>query len=316
MTQTPDPAIKFIDLRWGVAILEASEERQPLYDFMLKNYIALGVTQEEFLLILHLMAYRYNSVRGESRPSLETIAKEMGVSDTRVRQLVKSLEGKAMLTVCRRDGNTSLYEARPFAIACLQRWYQAKGLSPDLADLQGNLTPQINLTPQENLYPPPKNISGEGAKKFIPKNKKEEKETKKEKSIAPIGAAPLLTKGGLAYFTAWQRKRWANEAQRKAFEAVEAEVGSETMVAAVQWAANAGISDVNRIIKAARGWGKPKANGGARAGGRAAPVGGGRTRGTEHYGDDPAKLAALRAGIDPHEWDWLPEDQRPKAEVG
>jgi len=160
----------------------------------------------------------------------------------------------------------------------------------------------------------PQKLRGSEAKtpsKIEDTNTKEFNTKKNTKSIAPLGAAPLLTKGGLAYFTAWQRKRWANEAQRKAFEAVEAEVGSETMVAAVQWAANAGISDVNRIIKAARGWGKPKANG-ARTAGRAAPVGGGRTRGTEHYGDDPAKLAAMRASIDEHEWDWLDK----KAEVG
>jgi len=162
---------------------------------------------------------------------------------------------------------------------------------------------EVILPKGENGFSPNGKINLPQTVKSLTKNTA--KTTAKTKDNAPIGAAPLLTKGGLAYFTAWQRKRWANEAQRKAFEAVEAEVGSETMVAAVQWAANAGISDVNRIIKAARGWGKPKANGGARAGGRAAPVGGGRTRGTEHYGDDPVKLAALRASIDEHEWDWL-----------
>lgn len=103
----------FIDLRWGITVLQAAEDRQPLYDWMLRNYVKVGLKHEEFLLLLHLQAYHYNTPKGESHPSLETIAKEMGVTATRVRQLVKSLEKKEMLRVCRREGTNFYFGLSP-----------------------------------------------------------------------------------------------------------------------------------------------------------------------------------------------------------
>jgi len=107
---------KGFDFRWGVPLLDDPPGYAKVYEFMLDHYAEAGVTRAEFLCIVHLARYHYNSERGESRPSLETIAKQMGYGHKNsVWRLVQSLENKGMLAVTRRSGFTSIYDAGPFA---------------------------------------------------------------------------------------------------------------------------------------------------------------------------------------------------------
>lgn len=88
----------------------------PVYQFMLRTYTKLGLTRQEMLLIVHLASYHYNSPGGESRPSLQTIAEEMGYSHkNRVSELITSLKDKGMLWVDYKAGMPSTYNLRPFA---------------------------------------------------------------------------------------------------------------------------------------------------------------------------------------------------------
>jgi hypothetical protein len=70
-------------------------------------------------------------------------------------------------------------------------------------------------------------------------------------------AAPL-TPAGVEYFKQWTRKKWATTEQRRAFEEVEAEVGSDVMIEAVKWAARKGIADIDSICTTAKKWGGGK----------------------------------------------------------
>jgi len=97
----------------------------PLYAFMLRTYAQLGLTRQEMLCITHLASYHYNSPQGESRPSLENIATQMGYSHKqRLYEIVAALEEKGMLIVTRRPGTTSIYSARPFARAAYKLWFE------------------------------------------------------------------------------------------------------------------------------------------------------------------------------------------------
>lgn len=108
--------------RWGIPLLDEVDRYIPVYEFMLRNYAKVGVSRSEFLLIIHLAAYKYERVdKGESRPSLETIAKQMGYASSRyVRDLVASLEAKGMLEIHRLLGKPSIYEFKGFAEAVLK----------------------------------------------------------------------------------------------------------------------------------------------------------------------------------------------------
>ena len=117
---------------WGATLNDLGFVQ--VYNFMLRHYAALGVTRPEMLLIIHLASYCYNSAAGESRPSLSTIAAEMGHSRrASVSDLVRSLEEKGFLKIDRHlgpngepSGRPSTYDATPFSEACLARWQETR----------------------------------------------------------------------------------------------------------------------------------------------------------------------------------------------
>lgn len=96
-----------------------------VYNFMLRTYASLGITRDEMMCVIHLASYHYNSPNSESRPSLSTIAKEMGYGDSaRASDLVRSLESKGLLIITRNPGRASVYDASPFFDALKSRWDQ------------------------------------------------------------------------------------------------------------------------------------------------------------------------------------------------
>jgi len=137
-----------IDFRWGVPLLDNQPGFAKVYEFMLDHYAEV-VTRDEFLCIIHLARYHYNSEKGESRPSLDTIAKQMGYAHKNsVSRLVQSLEQKGMIKVSRRPGFTSIYNAAPFTLHMMT----LAGITPEGVTLEGGggITPQCvgSITPQ------------------------------------------------------------------------------------------------------------------------------------------------------------------------
>lgn len=116
--------------RWGIPWLDAGFVQVP--DFFFRTYVGLGVTRVEFLFILHLARYKYESVRGQSRPSLGTIGREMGISRRHAARLRSSLEKKAFLIVTERRGRPSVYDFGNFALAALRlARKQDENVTPD-----------------------------------------------------------------------------------------------------------------------------------------------------------------------------------------
>ena len=122
---------------WGITLLRDLGHVQ-IYEFMLRTWAKLGLTRNEFLLLVHLASYRYNSPNGRSFPSIDTLREHLGYSRRgSIKKLLSSLEEKKMLTVQRRAGHTSEYSFRPFALAAMKQHLadvlakQAKTTEPD-----------------------------------------------------------------------------------------------------------------------------------------------------------------------------------------
>ena len=110
-----------ISFRWGVPILD--DRYVPVYTWMLHNYARAGVTREEFLLIIHLAEFHYETPNGESRPGLETIREYMGYAHVNsVYRLRDQLVEKGLLRVTKRHGRTDVYDVKPFSERLLALW--------------------------------------------------------------------------------------------------------------------------------------------------------------------------------------------------
>ena len=105
----------YYDFRWGVPQLDYYGGVH-LYGFMLRNYARAGITRDEFLCLIHLAAYHFNSPQGKSKPARGTLALLMGYGHPNsVSRLVESLISKGMLTVKRISGETNIYSAHNFS---------------------------------------------------------------------------------------------------------------------------------------------------------------------------------------------------------
>ncbi len=136
------------DYRLGIPILEAAQCGQFLYDFMLRGYHTTGLTHGEFITVLHFLAYHYNTPKGQSRPSLSTVANEMGIEADRVSNILASIENKGMAKIIRRPGLTSIYSFEPLVNTCLHWWWQDQFGEPFP-------TPRENTSGSENTTTPP-----------------------------------------------------------------------------------------------------------------------------------------------------------------
>ncbi len=117
--------------RWGIPILD--EGHTPVYNFMLRHYAEAGVTRAEFLFIIHLASYKYESPQGEARPALATISAQMGYShQNSVRNLKNSLVDKGLLEVVERAGKPSIYDFTQFSLRVLQLFNNAQGVQPSV----------------------------------------------------------------------------------------------------------------------------------------------------------------------------------------
>jgi len=136
---------------WGMDNL-ADLGYVPLYQFMLRTYAELGLSRQEMLCIIHLASYHYNSPLGESRPSLATVAMQMGYAHKqRVWEIIAKLEERKLLTVTRRPGFTSIYNAAPFAKAAYKLWL-ANETKKQETEEQDSVTTESN-TPTDSVTP-------------------------------------------------------------------------------------------------------------------------------------------------------------------
>ena len=107
-----------ISFRWGIPWLDFVYTTIP--NFFFRRYVEVGITRDEFLFVLHLASYKFESPRGQARPSIPTIAVEMGCSKRHVQRLRAALVEKALLIVTERPGRPSQYSFENLAIRLLQ----------------------------------------------------------------------------------------------------------------------------------------------------------------------------------------------------
>jgi hypothetical protein len=111
-----DEAFSF---RWGIPLLDQGYTDIP--NFFFDHYTAAGVTRMEFLTILHLARYQFEREGSECRPSVGTVAAQMGVTGRRLQQILAGLEARALLARHYRLGDTTVYDFSGFSRAILAR---------------------------------------------------------------------------------------------------------------------------------------------------------------------------------------------------
>jgi DNA-binding MarR family transcriptional regulator len=112
--------------RWGIPLLDGGHTDIP--NFMLDNYAQAGVSRSEFLTIIHLARYQYESRDAECRPSVATVAEQMGYSVRGLQKVLAGLEKRGLLARRPRAGRTTIYDFTGFSRAVLE--VSTEGVNP------------------------------------------------------------------------------------------------------------------------------------------------------------------------------------------
>jgi hypothetical protein len=104
--------------RWGIPVVDGGYTTIP--NFFLDHYAEVGVTPVEFATIIHLARYQYEYADSECRPSLATVARQMGYSDRNLRKILAGLEERGYLVRHFRPGKTTIYDFSGFSRAVLE----------------------------------------------------------------------------------------------------------------------------------------------------------------------------------------------------
>lgn len=155
--------------RWGIPWLDGGYMMVP--NFFFSHYVELGVTRPEFLFVLHLARYRFESQRGVSRPSLQAVAKEMGYGRRQVQRMVGSLESKGWLVVTECPGKPSEYDFEGLARALLRRE----------GDRDKNVTRDIHDTPTLDTH-----VQGTLDTHDTRRRRIEEEESEEKRSVTDV----------------------------------------------------------------------------------------------------------------------------------
>jgi len=104
-----------VSARWGRPGWD--EEFTQIPNKAFRYYTEAGLSRTEFLVVLHLASYKYESPGAQCKPAISTVAREMGLSARHVRRVLDELESRELLTKTHRDGDTNLYEFGGFCDA-------------------------------------------------------------------------------------------------------------------------------------------------------------------------------------------------------
>jgi hypothetical protein len=140
-----------ISFRWGIPELDHGNVMIP--EPILRYHGRLGVKANQFILIIQLATFKYESAGGEARPSFSTIAERMGVTRRYVIDLVTQLEEEGWLAVSRRGTQTNVYSFEKFAQECWALYLAelVNHSSPDTSELVNCSSPELvnHSSPEE-----------------------------------------------------------------------------------------------------------------------------------------------------------------------
>jgi DNA-binding MarR family transcriptional regulator len=194
---------ELFSMRWGIPILDEGHTTIP--NFFFDHYTEVGISRSEFLLILHLARYKYESPGSESRPSVPTVAKQMGYSKRMVQKLLAGLEERGMMVRHFQDGRPTIYDFGGFSRAILKAALldenECSRGDPQFTPKKLRDEPQFTPT-HELQFTPPMNYSSPE------EQKQEEKTTSGGGGVSPVdqnALAALLEIG----VTPDQAEKWA-----------------------------------------------------------------------------------------------------------
>jgi len=98
-----------VEQRWTPGI--AKEGWTPIADLFLSRYTRLGVSSSEAMVIIHLVSHKWDEEL--PFPSARRLSERMGMTETAVRNHIRSLEKKQLLRRQRRDGKANLFDLSP-----------------------------------------------------------------------------------------------------------------------------------------------------------------------------------------------------------
>ncbi len=94
--------------RWTPSL---AERWTPVSEVFLKNHATLGITPAEAMLLVHLVSFKWDE--HAPYPTCDTLAGRMGITDTSVRNHLRSLEKKGLLTRILYPGHANRFDLTP-----------------------------------------------------------------------------------------------------------------------------------------------------------------------------------------------------------
>jgi len=99
----------------------------------------------EMAFVIHLLRYHYESPKGESRPSLGTIAAKMGISRVQAFRYKNALEKGGLIEVTYRDHATSIYHFHGLMIAAKAAAMAAGEYTEEMATAAAEIPPAVEV---------------------------------------------------------------------------------------------------------------------------------------------------------------------------
>jgi hypothetical protein len=171
--------------RWGDTELD-DKQYAWIPGFIMRNYRkfkhvetgeVVGITTQEFTVMSHIIAFKFDIADGDARPGLATIATYMGVSVDSVRRAKNSLKNKGAMCVEEHPGKPSSYSFPELVRQCRLCELEAQAprriaggetvstprkiASPPLADLQGLPLAKMQGVPLADLQDEDKEYKSE-----------------------------------------------------------------------------------------------------------------------------------------------------------
>jgi DNA-binding MarR family transcriptional regulator len=159
--------------RWGIPILDKGHTDIP--NFILDHYAQAGVSRSEFLVIVHLARYQFESPNSECRPSVVTVADQMGYSVRGLQKVLAGLEERGLLVRRYRPGDTTVYDFTDFSQAMLEAELSTV-VNPSSSPNGLRDEPQFTPTPEPQFTP--------GVNPSSPKEEKQEEKQQEKKAAA------------------------------------------------------------------------------------------------------------------------------------
>ena len=104
-TMTINPRFA-VGKRWTPEL--AADGWTPVAYVFLKKYHKLKITSSEAMLLIHLVSHKWDS--NLPFPATSTLAERMGITETAVRNNIRSLEKKKLLKRLPQKGKTNLFD--------------------------------------------------------------------------------------------------------------------------------------------------------------------------------------------------------------